>query len=165
MDLTVRQARDAYLRENGFTLQAYDEPWTKATLFGLRFSVPNTRRHRWAIMMHDLHHVATGFGTDLAGEAEISAWELRRGVRRLGLYVGGIVTSLVGLGLVVAPRRTIAAFRAGASGPSLFALDDAGELLELTVGELRQRLGLPERGLATTPRRLHADAPRLGTAA
>ena len=57
-------------------------------------------------------------------------------MRRLSLGVGGIVTSLAGLGIVVAPRRTIAAFRAGASGPSLFALDDAGELLGLTVGRL-----------------------------
>jgi len=158
--LTVRQGRDAYLAENGFTMQAYDAAWTKASLFGVRFSVPNTRRHRWAIMMHDLHHVATGFGTDLTGEAEISAWELRRGLRRLGLYTGGIVTSLAALGLLVAPRRTIAAFRAEGIGPSLFALDDPSELLDLTVGELRQRLGLPQPGLATTPRQLHPDAPR-----
>lgn len=160
MSLTVRQARDAYLSENGFTLQAYQDAWTKASLFGVRFSVPNTRRHRWAIMMHDLHHVATGYGTDLPGEAEISAWELRRGVRRLGWYVGGIVTSLAALGLVIAPRRTLAAFRAGTMGPSLFALDDASALLDLTVGELRQKLGLPEAGVATLPRRLHPDAPR-----
>lgn len=165
MFLTVRQARDAYLRENGFTMQAYDEAWTKASLFGVRFSVPNTRRHRWAIMMHDLHHVATGYGTDLTGETEISAWELRRGVRRLGLYVGGIVTSLAAMGLIVAPRRVLAAFRAEGSRPSLFALDDASELLDLTVGELRQKLGLPTSGLATQPRRLHPDAPRNSTPA
>jgi len=76
---TVRQARDAYLAENGFTLAAYDAPRTEASFFWFHFSVPNTPVHRWAIQMHDLHHVATGYGTDTVGEGEISAWEARRG--------------------------------------------------------------------------------------
>lgn len=156
---SVRRGRDAYLAENGFTLAAYDAAWTAASLFGIPIAVPNTRRHRWAIMMHDLHHVATGYGTDHVGEGEISAWELRRGLGRLGLYVGGIVVSGALLGLLCAPRRTVAAFRAGGSRPSLFAQDDVESLLELTIGELRHKLGLPEPGLATAPRRLHALAP------
>ena len=44
-----------------------------------------------AVRWHDLHHVATRFGTDNVGEGEISAWELRRGLRGLGPYVGAIV--------------------------------------------------------------------------
>src|SRR5215467_14616440 len=90
-DWGVREGRDTYLAENGFTTAAYDVKWTDASFFGVRFRVPNTARHRWAIMLHDLHHVATGYGTDLVGEAEISAWELRRGLRGLGFYVGSIV--------------------------------------------------------------------------
>src|SRR5262245_47490792 len=95
--MNVRAARDAYLEENGFTVDAYDERWTWATFLGVRFAVPNTAKHRWGIMLHDLHHVATGFGTDLAGEGEISAWELGAGglagLRALGPYVGSIVMS------------------------------------------------------------------------
>lgn len=157
--LSVRAGRDAYLAENGFTVKAYEDRWTEASIFGLKVAVPNTRRHRWAIMMHDLHHVATGYGTDHIGEGEISAWELRRGLGRLGLYVGGIVTAGTVLGLILAPRRTLAAFFAGGSHPSLFAEDDAEPLLNLTVGELRQKLGLPVDGLATLPRQLHPFAP------
>lgn len=156
----VREGRDAYLAENGFTVKAYEDPWTEASIFGLKIAVPNTRRHRWAIMMHDLHHVATGYGTDHVGEGEISAWELRRGLGRLGLYVGGIVLSGTLLGFLLAPRRTWAAFRASGSHPSLFIEADANELLDMTIGELRQKLALPEGGLATLPRRLHAYAPR-----
>ena len=158
---SVRAGRDAYLAENGFTVKAYEDPWTEASIFGLKVAVPNTRRHRWAIMMHDLHHVATGYGTDHVGEGEISAWEMRRGLGRLGLYVAGIVTAGTLLGFMLAPRRTLAAFRAGASScPSLFVEDDADKLLDLTVGELRQKLGLPEGGLASIPRKLHPFAPR-----
>lgn len=160
---SVRKGRDAYLAENGFTLSAYDAPWTPASLFGIPIAVPNTRRHRFAIMMHDLHHIATGYGTDHAGEGEISAWELRRGLKRLGLYVGGIVVSGALLGLLCAPRRTVAAFRAGGNRPSLFAEDDVEKLLDVTIGELRQKLGLPEQGLATAPRGLHAHAPTPAT--
>lgn len=87
---TVREARDAYLAENGFTVATYDVPRTPVYILGLRFSVPNTPTHRRAIRWHDLHHVVTGYGTDPVGEAESSAWELRRGLAGLDLYVTGI---------------------------------------------------------------------------
>lgn len=158
---SVEAGRDAYLRENGFTVGAYDEPRTRASLFGLDFTVPNTPRHRKAIMRHDLHHVATGFGTDVAGEGEVSAWELRRGLRGLDLYVSALVTGLALLGLVVAPRRTLRAWRLSGRGRSLF--DDPTpyeQLLTMSVGELRGTLDIPIDGLAIRPRRLHARAPR-----
>jgi hypothetical protein len=120
---TVRRARDAYLAENGFTVAAYEEPWTDASFLGVRFRVPNTRRHRWAIMLHDLHHVATGYGTDLTGEGEVSAWELRRGLGALGLYVATIVTLGAAMGFVIAPRRALAAFRASGTSRSLLGAD------------------------------------------
>src|SRR5512134_1498047 len=118
---TVREGRDAYLRANGFSVEAYAARWTPARILGIGFRVPNTARHRWAIMLHDLHHVATGYATDLTGEAEVSAWECRAGLAPLGLYTGALVASLALLGLVVAPRRTIRAWRASRRR-SLFAL-------------------------------------------
>jgi hypothetical protein len=160
-DWSVRRGRDAYLDENGFTVEAYDEPKTPASFFGLDFTVPNTPKHRWAIMLHDLHHVATGYGTDLVGEAEISAWELRRGLSGLGLYVGSIVLGAALFGLVLAPRRTVEAFLAAPSDDgSLFQTTRSYEdLIGLRVGELRSLLGLPEEGLARRPRQLHPNAP------
>jgi hypothetical protein len=165
--MTVRAARDAYLAENGFSLDAYGARWTEASAFGVRFRVPNTKRHRVAIMLHDLHHVATGFGTDLVGEGEISAWEARGGLAPLGAYVAGIVASGALGGLLLAPRRAVRAWRGG-RGSSLFPLCrlpiadfDARyeELLGMTVGELRRALGVPQQGAADLPRRLHAYAP------
>jgi hypothetical protein len=109
--LLVEQGRDSYLAENGFTVAAYDAPRTQASVWGVRFSVPNTPKHRWAIMLHDLHHVATGYGTDLIGEGEVSAWELRGGLRPLGLYVGSIVLGGALFGMLIAPRRVWRAFQ------------------------------------------------------
>ncbi len=67
---------------------------------------PESPSHRRAIRPHDLHHVATGFGTDNAGEGELSAWPLRRGLRGTGAYVGAIVVMNTTVGLLVASRRT-----------------------------------------------------------
>lgn len=160
-DWTVERGLGAYLHENGFTLAAYDAPRTDGAVWKIRFSVPNTPRHRWAIMRHDLHHVATGFGTNLSGEGEISAWELRRGIRVVGLYVGAIVLGGALMGLCVAPLRTLRAWRAGAGGKGSLLHDGADyeRLLELTIGELRERLGVPAEGLARGRRGLHSFAP------
>lgn len=158
---SVRAGRDAYLAENGFSVEAYDAPRTEASVLRIRFSIPNTPQHRWAIQLHDLHHVATGYGTDHTGEAEISAWEAAQSLRGLGLYVGTIVVSGALLGLSIAPLRTLRAWRAARAPSSLFQRDDLAyeALLQLTVGELRALLGVPDDGLCERPRRLHAFAP------
>lgn len=156
------RALQAYLDENGFTRAGYDGPRTEAAFLGIRFSVPNTPRHRWAIMRHDLHHVVTGYGTDLRGEGEISAWELRGGLRGLGLYVGAIVVFGTLLGLGIAPVRTIRAWHQN-RGRSLLSTErdrDYDDLLRMTVGELRCCLGLPTAGVARRRRGLYALAPR-----
>lgn len=160
-ELRVEHARDRYLAENGFTTQEYDAPWTPASVFGIRFSVPNTPKHRWAIMLHDLHHVATGYGTDLVGEGEISAWELRSGLSSLGLYVGSIVLGAALVGLLPSPRRVLSAFGKGGSKRALFDRPDLSydALMNMSVGELRAELGIPAGGLAAHLRALHSHAP------
>jgi hypothetical protein len=160
--LSAREGRDAYLAENGFSVAAYDEPWTAASFFAIDFAVPNTRRHRAAIMLHDLHHVATGFGTDLAGEGEVSAWELRGGLAGQGPYVTSLILSGVLAGLLIAPRRTLAAWRAAKGARSLWTQGTAYDaLLDKSVGELRQMVGAPLEGIAAE-RGLHKHAPRHG---
>jgi hypothetical protein len=116
-------------------------------------------------MLHDLHHVATGFGTDLAGEGEVSAWEIRRGLTNLGVYVSSFVVMGTLWGIALAPLRALAAWRAsGAGRASLFATDpDYGAMLDMTVGELRAQLAIPAGGLATK-RALHSRAPKLSRA-
>lgn len=159
--MSVREARDVYLAENGFTVEAYDSPTTSGSFLGMQFAVPNPPPHQRAIRLHDLHHVATGFGTDHAGEAELSAWQARRGLRRTGMYVTTIVMANALLGVVFAPRRTLVALRNSGAGSSLFSMTiDYELLLERTVGELREMLAIPTCGITSLPRGLHAHAPR-----
>lgn len=161
--LSVDAALDGYLSENGFTREGYDARWTDASFFGLPLVVPNTPKHRWAIMRHDLLHVLTGYGTDHAGEAEISAIEVRLALRDLGAYVGGIVLVGYGLGLATHHARTRAAYATAAGLRSIYGRDAPTyeAMLAMTVGELRAWARIPARGLATAPRKLHLRAPSI----
>jgi hypothetical protein len=161
-ECSVRAARDRYLARNGFSTASYEAPWIEVALWGLSVPTPNTRHRQWALRVHDLHHVATQFGTDLTGEGELSAWELARGLRGLGLYVGAIVLSATLLGLLVAPRRTLHAFVRGRhSTASLYRSPRSyDQLLAMSVLELRRELGLPPAGLAQGPQGVHGNAPR-----
>jgi hypothetical protein len=154
----VREARDRYLAANCFTLDAYAAPFVRVSLFGLRFPFPNVGGLGRALPLHDLHHVALGYGTDLPGEAEICAWELRAGARDAPWVVRCIILEFFVLGLLMSPRRTMAAWRAARSSRTLFAAPLPYEaLLDITVGELRAHLGVPPNGLAAvrirSPRR------------
>lgn len=160
--MRVRDARDAYLAENGFTTEGYESATTKGSLLGIPITVPNPPAHQRGLRLHDLLHVVTGYGTDHAGEAELSAWQLRRGLRGAGGYVTAIVVFNVVVGLLLAPGRTVSVVRATSStGGSLFGTSRPYEaLLDLTVGELRELLGVPPAGLRVPRRGLHAHAPQ-----
>jgi hypothetical protein len=158
--ITLREGRDRYLAENGFTMDTYTETSSRVpVMFGIHVTLPSPLQRRQALPMHDLHHVVTGYGTDLAGEAEISAWETSRGLGPLGLYVRSLIWLGDTQGMLLRPRRTWRAFRAAPGKGSLFGrFDEYERLLRRSVGEVRRELGLSENGLVTS-RHLHDDAP------
>ncbi len=157
--LRVRDALDIYLAENGFTHAEYEAKWTPASFLGVVIPVPNTVPHQRGIRLHDLHHLATGFGTDIAGEGEISAWEIRGGLGDLNLYVSSLVIFGTAVGSLTSPWRTLSAGRASRKKNLFRAWSSYASLLELTLGELRERVGIPVRGIANG-RKLHSRAPR-----
>ncbi|MFM2419646.1 MAG: hypothetical protein RL385_4369 [Pseudomonadota bacterium] len=156
-DHNLRAARDAYFAENGFTLADYSAQTVTIKAFGLALVLPNGPGRQWAVSQHDLHHVATGFGTDLVGEGELAAWELGAGCRRGVVYALNAMAFTAGF--LLAPLRVLRAFRLGRGQRTLYRHPREYEaLLDQTVGELRRHLGLPDFGLADKPRKLHEDA-------
>lgn len=156
---TVRQARDQFLCDNGFTMDAYEAPTVEIPLGPITFRLPNTAGRKVLVRWHDLHHVATGYGTDAVGEAEIGAWELRAGCTNLAGYVYNGMA--VALGLLIAPIRTLRAFFAAAGASTLYRVGlSYEEALELPLPELRRRMNVPSEGAARRPPRLHTAAPR-----
>ncbi len=121
--LTVGEARSRYFAEAGFPSDGgYAAKFVQLAKLGpIPLGFPNSDARRKAVVMHDLHHVATGYKTDWTGEAEISAWEIASGCGRLWFawYI-----NLLGmtLGWVVNPGATWRAWVRGRScctSPSL----------------------------------------------
>lgn len=122
--------------------------------------LPNPPQRQRNVSRHDLHHVATGYGTDAIGEIEISAWEVGAGLGTL--WIAWAISFPAFLwGLARYPSRTLRAYRKGRSCRSLFVdRVEYDALLELTIAELRARLGVGELGVSDQPAGLNRHAPR-----
>ena len=91
------------------------------------FVLPETVRD--VFLIHDAHHLITGYGTDFRGEMELNAWTLASG----GYFFNGAPwwTLLQDaealfkaiLSLIWMPREFLSAFRRGWRQHSLYALD------------------------------------------
>lgn len=143
---TVREGRDEYLAQNGFSMDAYTKPTFTLPFLGREWTLPNPPARQRAISRHDLHHALTGYGTDYAGEAEIGIWELRAGCNTAFLwFINGLA---VALGVFVAPRRIVRAWREAEGARSLYVDGRAYDaLLDLDLVELRKACGVPEDGI------------------
>src|SRR5689334_17233409 len=115
---TVREARDRYLDENGFDLAGYTAPTFELPIFRWKMKFRNPPARQKAVPLHDLHHVATGYGTDYIGEGEIGAWELVAGCNTFITYFlnGGAFL----FGLVIAPRRMMLAWSRARGSKTLY---------------------------------------------
>jgi hypothetical protein len=142
-DAIVRDARDAYFSRSGFAPDGgYGDRWVKLKAGGRTvFAFPNTAARVRSVRLHDIHHVLTEYDTTWAGEAEIGAWELASGCGRH--YPAWVLNfAAVAIGAFLWPRRVWAAFRRGRRSGNLYGIDFSEELLDQTVGDLRQAIGL-----------------------
>ena len=141
-DTRVREARAAYFEANGFGDGGYRDAWVTFKVGPFPVAFPNTAGRVRAVRLHDLHHVATDYDTDLVGEAEIGAWELASGCR--DFWAAWVLNGLAMLGGVwLAPRRVWRAWQRGRRSRNLYEGEWDEALLELRVGELRRRLEVP----------------------
>jgi hypothetical protein len=141
-DSSLAEAREAYFAASGFGPESYEERWVKLKMGPIPIAFPNTAARKRTVKLHDLHHIATEYQTTWRGEAEISAWELAAGCHRHWV-AWALNSAAMFMGLFIAPRRTVRAFRRGRSSRTLYRnaeLDPA--MLEMSVGELRTALGL-----------------------
>ena len=91
------------------------------------FLLPETVRD--IFLIHDAHHLITGYGTDFRGEMELNAWTLASG----GYCFNGAPWWLLGQdgeallnaihSLIWMPKAFLSAFRKGWRQHSLYALD------------------------------------------
>jgi hypothetical protein len=144
--LTMREARDRFLASNGFRVEDYSAPTYTVKFWHVPVKFPNTKAHQWATPLHDLHHLLTGYRTDWIGEAEIAAWELRAGCKTLVVY--WLDTAAAAIGLFISPARVWRAFLRARGQRTLYCDPLLCEQMsQMTVGEVRARLGIPPGGL------------------
>ena len=156
-DGSVRSARDLFLMRNGFSMASYGAAFVEIPLGPITARIPNTEGRKAVVPWHDLHHVITGYGTDLIGEAEIGMWELRAGCTTVAAYV--LNTMAVALGLLLAPKRVARAFQRARGAQSLYRQQlDYDDVLDVSVAALRRMAAVPEEGVADAPPRLHTAA-------
>lgn len=139
---TLGGARAAYYERNHFGADGGDSlEWVPVKVLGITLRIPNTEGRRRAVRFHDLHHVVTGYETDLRGEAEIGAWELASGCLQ---WPAATVLNFFALaiGVAMAPRRMVRAWARGRHTRNLYGERDVAELLPRKVDEVRSTLGL-----------------------
>jgi hypothetical protein len=140
-DITLRDALTEHRSTNGFAPDGgVQDRWAVFRLGPVAFCTPNLGVRRRAMFRHDLNHVVSGYGHDLRGEAEVSAWELGSGCQRyLAAWV--LAWSAIVAGIVLAPGRVFAAFVRGRRTTNLFGAD-LDSVLDRPLGAVRGMLGL-----------------------
>jgi hypothetical protein len=139
-DLPMKDALRVYFDANGFGPDGgYAAAWVDLKLGPIPIPFPNSDARRRAVRFHDLHHIATGYETNYAGEFEISAWEIATGCRD---FIAAWQLNLSGLlgGLLVYPKRTFRAFIRGRHTKNFYGAEYE-PLLGLSVQDARTRLG------------------------
>jgi len=140
--ITLRQARDAYMAENGFTEASYTDRWVKVQLGPIPLVILSTKTRREAVRFHDLHHALTGYRATPRGEAEIGAWEIATGCGRF-TAAWSLNLLAMGLGLLIAPGRTWRAWvRGRRSKTNLYHGEFDVALLERDLEAIQAELGL-----------------------
>ena len=142
--MTLREGLSAHLETGGLPEDGgYDERWVKLRIGPIPFAFPNTQNRRRLVPLHDLHHVVTGYATDLVGEAELAAWEIGSGMRdRTGLR---LARRVLGFLLPRRPRKLFRAFVHGRNSRNLLDAEFGDPLLDRTIEDVRRELALDRK--------------------
>jgi hypothetical protein len=100
------------------------------------FGHPQVKIPKWwkkFFFKHDIHHMVTGFGSDLLGELKLLCWEVGAG---MPWYMIGEKYIKFPLMFVFKPSTALAAFKLGRTQHSLYPVDS--ELLKTkTLDEVK----------------------------
>jgi len=115
----------------------YAGSWFYTTLFGVKVPILPRVGFRRGLPAHDTHHMLNDYDTSWAGECETAAWELASG--GCGPHVAYWIDRLlfIAIALVMAPARTLRAWRRGWGQHNLYSLDPE-ELLATDLVDMRR---------------------------
>jgi hypothetical protein len=145
----VRAARTRYFAENGFGDGGYDARFVKLQLGPVPVWIVNSASRVRSVRLHDVHHVLTGYRTDVRGEGEIAAFELAAGCADhwAAWYLN---LNALALALPLGAGALLRAFARGRRSHCLYDSEWDDALLDETVASLRRRLPIAESGIEPT---------------
>ena len=115
------------------------------------FYFPNFDARRKAVLRHDIHHLITGYKTNLAGESEISAWEIGSGCKNYWAAFF-IDTSGLMVGIPFNFMGVLKAFARGRKTKNLYHNTIPVErAMDTKVSELKKQFQLDVYGKDTKP--------------
>ena len=113
VDMYIQKHLESYMGGKGL----HEE---KLTLFGRPlFKIPEF--FQVLFFKHDIHHMITGFGTDLLGEAKLLCWEVGAGTP----WYYFEKYSKFPLIFLFMPKLAVETYKLGKSQNSLYDVDDA----------------------------------------
>jgi ubiquinone biosynthesis protein Coq4 len=117
----------------------------------LHFYFPNFDARRKAVIKHDIHHLLTGYSTNVSGESEISAWEIGSGCKKY--WAAFLIdTSGVMMGIPFNLWNVIKAFSRGRRTRNLYNDSISTEkALDMKISKLREHLLLDKVLMDTKP--------------
>ncbi len=117
------------------------EDWAWLDFKFFRLPIPNTASRKRALIYHDIHHLVTGYKSDLQGEAEIGAWEISSGC---GDFTAAWVldTGSFLMGACFFPLKTFRAFMRGKRTLNLYNNNayTKEQLRAMQIGEIQKIL-------------------------
>lgn len=96
------------------------------------------------LVLHDIHHMLTGYDTSLRGELELAAWELRSGGCGWNAVMWLDRLSVVSVGLLLAPRLVVSGYRRGRGCHNLYG-KRRQEVLGMDFADVVRAVGVPTR--------------------
>jgi len=96
---------------------------------------------RDALSKHDVHHVLTGYETNIRGESELAAWELSSGGCHLNIVFWIDRVSFFIIGLLTYPAATLRALQRGSNCYNLYSRQ-MDVVLDSEVEDIRNELNL-----------------------
>lgn len=137
----VQTYLDKYLVDNAYSAENYQAPRFYISIGRIILNFPNPGMLHY----HDLHHVVSGYGTGLVGEAEVSAYELRSGCPSFLIFIFCIGSICIGLAL--SPVRVLKAWRIAKGTHTLYRSSIPYQtLIGMEIADLRLSLNIPPRG-------------------
>ena len=98
--------------------------------------LPLVGKIKQSLILHDVHHLVTGYETTWTGELELAGWELGSGGCHTHFFFWLDRLGAFAVGLLVMPQRVWRALRSGRRSRNLYRLD-AYRVLEQDMDALR----------------------------